>query len=88
MGICCASIKETPSDIYSPDIDPKKTESQDADSDEIESLESPDLDTEDKQIYEGNFENVSAITQSEIRIFLSSTFKGKIIKNFKLIYLI
>jgi hypothetical protein len=128
MGICCASIKKTPSYIYSPDIDqcelesqdtnsdetelqvnvsyspdidPKKreskdrdskvtdspgkdpiwTESHDADSDEIESRESPDLDPEDKQIYEGNFENVPTITQSEIRIFLSSTFKGKIIYN-------
>jgi hypothetical protein len=103
MGICCASIKETPSDIYLPDIDLSKlelqdndsyspgidlkkresndkdlkvTESQDADSDEIES---PDLDPEDKKIYEGNFENVLTITQSEIRIFLSSTFKGNII---------
>ncbi len=126
MGICCASIKKTPSDIYlpdidpceleshdtnseetelqvndsySPDIDPKKRESkdrdskvtespgkdpirhesQDADLEEIESRETPDLDPEDKQIYEGNFENVLTITQSEIRIFLSSTFKGNII---------
>jgi hypothetical protein len=61
-------------------------ESQDQDSKEIKlkvkypkDIKSSDIDFEDKQIYEGNFENVSTITQSEIRIFLSSTFKGKII---------
>jgi hypothetical protein len=111
MDIYCASIKETSSDIYLPDInpcecelesqdtnshetelqdndskltesrgnDPIMTESQDEDSEEIEPRESPDLDPEDKQIYEGSFENVPTITQSEIRIFLSSTFRGNII---------
>jgi hypothetical protein len=79
--------------IDSPDKDPIMTESQYTDSEEIESeetespvidpenKESPDSDSADKQIYEGNFQNIPSITQSEIRIFLSSTFKGNIIFN-------
>jgi hypothetical protein len=39
----------------------------------------------DLQIYEGNFEKVPTITPSEIRIFLSSTFKGNIISDIKVI---
>ncbi len=85
IDTCELESQDTNSDeTESQDADSDETESQDADSDETESRESPDLDSEDKKIYEGNFENVPTITQSEIRIFLSSTFKGNIIKYFKL----
>jgi hypothetical protein len=66
MDICCQSIylpDKKPGNIEPSNIVPEETESE-------------DLDFEDKQIYEGNFENIPTITQSEIRIFLSSTFKG------------
>jgi hypothetical protein len=86
MGICCASLNAAPSDIDLSDIDTCEIESQDKNSEETElqvkyskDIKSSDIDPEDKQIYEGNFKNVSTITQSEIRIFLSSTFKGNII---------
>jgi hypothetical protein len=70
------SIKETTSDTESQDTDSEDTE--DTESQHKDSEETY-LDPEDKQIYEGNLENVPTIIQSEIRIFLSSTFKGNII---------
>jgi hypothetical protein len=42
-----------------------------------------ELSSSNLQIYEGCFENVPTITASEIRIFLSSTFKGKIFQTLK-----
>jgi hypothetical protein len=67
MGIFCSSLKKKTSEIELSDTNSVK-------------IKSHDIDSEDKQIYGGNFENVPTITQSEIRIFLSSTFKGNLIK--------
>jgi hypothetical protein len=89
-------IREIQSGILSQNVNAEGTESPDKDSEEpkaqekvseekdVLEIESQDIDPEDKQIYEGNLENVPSITQSEIRIFLSSTFKGKLFKTLKI----
>ncbi len=93
MSNCCSSVKKKNSDVQEKNILNRQINKRNSENvteiikSDIQTLKAKadmvsELSPQDLQIYEGNFENVPLITQSEIRIFLSSTFAGNIIKNF------